>query len=474
MNCDSSTNRITGVSYDAAGNMLSDGSGAGSHTYTWDAENHLLSVAVQGISTTTFTYNALGERVEKSVSGSTPQYYYYDGFGNQAGVRNADRSWAEMFFPRVGGKNYVKYQNGTTYFMHTDLLGTTGMATDQAGVAVQDIMYYPWGGVWGQYNYLDEQFADMQERDAESGLDPTPNRLYYNYLGRWMSPDPLGGDITNPQSLNRYAYVMNNPVSASDPTGMNCQQTGTCAQSGLPHPVSCSNMNCAWQYYSGAGSLSSYGNNLGGIDVSQTVCYEDEVLVNCNSTLGNITHGSPTALIEFATAQAAAAAAGTGGYPVWVAPGQESSTLAYADSGDVIGAQTGDYLPGFWTTEEYPVYSAPADYLQLTVNIGFMAGGTFTLSVDKYARVYAGAGGNLGKSPTPFSASFHGGHVLGPSPASAQAVSNVLTGAGCSAGGGIGWGGFGYFNLFKSGTAWSQGATTPQLGISCTVSTRIF
>src|ERR1700748_1936466 len=30
-------------------------------------------------------------------------------------------------------------------------------------------------------------------------------------MGRFMSPDPLGGDLTNPQSLNRYAYVLNNP-----------------------------------------------------------------------------------------------------------------------------------------------------------------------------------------------------------------------------------------------------------------------
>jgi hypothetical protein len=35
-----------------------------------------------------------------------------------------------------------------------------------------------------------------------------------------MSPDPLGGDITNPQSLNRYAYVMNNPTTLTDPLGL--------------------------------------------------------------------------------------------------------------------------------------------------------------------------------------------------------------------------------------------------------------
>ncbi|HET7212008.1 MAG TPA: RHS repeat-associated core domain-containing protein [Terriglobia bacterium] len=38
--------------------------------------------------------------------------------------------------------------------------------------------------------------------------------------GRWFTPDPLGGDITNPQSLNRYAYVLNNPATLTDPSGL--------------------------------------------------------------------------------------------------------------------------------------------------------------------------------------------------------------------------------------------------------------
>jgi hypothetical protein len=40
-------------------------------------------------------------------------------------------------------------------------------------------------------------------------------------LGRWLSPDPMGGDVSNPQSLNRYAYALNNPETLTDPLGTN-------------------------------------------------------------------------------------------------------------------------------------------------------------------------------------------------------------------------------------------------------------
>ena len=44
-------------------------------------------------------------------------------------------------------------------------------------------------------------------------------RYYANAQGRFTSPDSLLGSIANPQSLNRYAYVGNNPLTSTDPTG---------------------------------------------------------------------------------------------------------------------------------------------------------------------------------------------------------------------------------------------------------------
>jgi hypothetical protein len=49
-------------------------------------------------------------------------------------------------------------------------------------------------------------------------------------MGRFMSPDPMGGDLTNPQSLNKYAYVLNNPLTNTDPTGLyTCTDSKDCS-----------------------------------------------------------------------------------------------------------------------------------------------------------------------------------------------------------------------------------------------------
>lgn len=64
-----------------------------------------------------------------------------------------------------------------------------------------------------------------KERDSESGLDYFGARYYGSSLGRFMNPDPSGltlAEITNPQSFNLYAYVMNNPLTFVDLTGLDC------------------------------------------------------------------------------------------------------------------------------------------------------------------------------------------------------------------------------------------------------------
>lgn len=59
-----------------------------------------------------------------------------------------------------------------------------------------------------------------KERDAESGQDYFGARYYSSNMGRWMSPDVAGPDLSNPQTLNKYRYGLNNPLRYTDPNGV--------------------------------------------------------------------------------------------------------------------------------------------------------------------------------------------------------------------------------------------------------------
>ncbi len=86
----------------------------------------------------------------------------------------------------------------------------------------------PWKG------YLTRLFSDLPYYDGTTGEIFAMYRVVSPNYGRWQSPDPVGGDPSNPQSWNGYAYVMNNPASLTDPLGLdpNCgpgQNTGPCS-----------------------------------------------------------------------------------------------------------------------------------------------------------------------------------------------------------------------------------------------------
>jgi RHS repeat-associated protein len=70
---------------------------------------------------------------------------------------------------------------------------------------------------------LDAYHFATVDHDYEDETDHAQFRQYSEAQGRWLSPDPYGGsyDFTNPQSLNRYVYALNNPLSAVDPSGQN-------------------------------------------------------------------------------------------------------------------------------------------------------------------------------------------------------------------------------------------------------------
>jgi RHS repeat-associated protein len=129
------------------------------------------------------------------------------------------------------GKRVARRDNtgGNVHYYFSDHLGSHAVIQSGDGSTCEhDIDYYPYGGQQQDYcsgpaqNYM----FNAKERDSESGLDMFGARYYGSSLGRFMTPDwapkPLAvpyANYGNPQSLNLYSYVENNPTTFGDPDG---------------------------------------------------------------------------------------------------------------------------------------------------------------------------------------------------------------------------------------------------------------
>ena len=232
---------VTGVGYDLAGNLTSDGSGPGSHTYFYDAESRLIQVdgtlGTCSTATACYVYNADGQRVRKTTGGSSMDYLY-----DLAGHKVADVDPTGVF---MRGELYARDRHfaiyapepgptGATFFTHSDWLGTERVRTAMTGTNCESIASLPFGdgqSFTGTCGDVSPMHFTGKERDSESGLDNFGARYDSSSLGRFITPDWSASPeavpyakLDDPQSLNLYSYVKNNPLTLSDPDGHKCKK----------------------------------------------------------------------------------------------------------------------------------------------------------------------------------------------------------------------------------------------------------
>ncbi len=119
----------------------------------------------------------------------------------------------------AGWPNAAEAATRKIYYYHPDHLGSTNLVTDEQGQVVQQVEYRPFGAVAARSGSvsLPQQFTG-QRADA-TGLYYYNARYYDPDLGRFVQPDPIVQATSDPQTLNRYSYVRNNPLRYTDPSG---------------------------------------------------------------------------------------------------------------------------------------------------------------------------------------------------------------------------------------------------------------
>ena len=124
----------------------------------------------------------------------------------------------------LGGQRVAQRQGSVLTYLHGDHLGSASLATDASGAKItdSDTRYYPYGvtrpGLAGTGLPTDRRFTGQRE-EASLGFYDYGARPYAPALGRFLQADTLVPQPGNPQSLNRYAYTLNNPLRYTDPTG---------------------------------------------------------------------------------------------------------------------------------------------------------------------------------------------------------------------------------------------------------------
>jgi RHS repeat-associated protein len=213
--------------YDLVGNLVSQVGGSG-NLVTGDGYYR--------------EYNALNQliRIRNGSSVASPllEQYYYDHLGQRIKVWRNDSAKTVIYTPfrefmqirnSSGIFNFTYIYDGSTlvarvnpdgnkYFYHPDQLGSTTLITDQNGNVVENTFYEPFGDVTSggskEVKLYTGQFSDDLTDQYYYGA-----RYYDPVPPRFIQPDPIIQNVYNPQNLNRYSYVLNNPYKYVDYKG---------------------------------------------------------------------------------------------------------------------------------------------------------------------------------------------------------------------------------------------------------------
>jgi RHS repeat-associated protein len=242
-------NSSTTFAYDAAGNMTQDGKTTG-YSYFFDAENRLVQATGMTGGPYCYFYDGNGLRVAKKsgansacTTGTFTRLYWRsisgDALAETDGSGNLTNSSYNEYVFFSGRRIASRNGTGTIFYWFADQLGstrtiTTGSGTGQTpGQLCYDADFTPYGQEISYTGRLQTTACPPNykftgyERDPETaygqgdtGLDYAFARYYSSRLARFLSTDPLGGSIGDLQSHNAYAYVLNNPLDWTDPSGL--------------------------------------------------------------------------------------------------------------------------------------------------------------------------------------------------------------------------------------------------------------
>jgi RHS repeat-associated protein len=217
--------------YDLNGNMICRIENGVTYTHTYNAENRASSIAKRTgdcatgtiLESWSFAYDGDGNRVTTAHftgTSGTPDSVTSYFMGGQYEVKDGA---VKKYYSIAGMMVAVNDGTGLQYLL-TDHLGSTVAVTNASGTLTSQQRYLPFGGtrtipnspiLGTDFGYTGQRMLD----EDMGGIMDYRARFYSPALSRFLQPDTIIPDQSNPQSWNRLSYVVNNPIRYNDPTG---------------------------------------------------------------------------------------------------------------------------------------------------------------------------------------------------------------------------------------------------------------
>ena len=181
--------------------------------------------------TTSYFMGGCGQNFDSHYSDVKTRIYVNELYNEEITKENG----REINYIYADGKPVAIYEvadgkDGKTLYLHHDNLGSVMAYSNENGTLSEELSYDAWGrrrkaDTWDYFTLsndsISEHDAGFTGHDHIDMFDLVnmDGRMYDPLTGRFMSPDPIVQMPEYTQSLNRYAYCMNNPLSLTDPTG---------------------------------------------------------------------------------------------------------------------------------------------------------------------------------------------------------------------------------------------------------------
>jgi RHS repeat-associated protein len=216
--------------YDLCGNMIVRHGGlTNSQALVYDPENRLSAIAQSGVMSDEFGYAFDGTRLWKRLNQNPTNIQVWIGnIYEQKGGKNLFHVFANGEQVCTFETNSFLYGGTSTNvvgdYYHQDSLTSSSVLSSGSTSATQTEVnvWYPFGRIQTaspQASFQVSRRFTGQVFDTESGLYYYNARYFDPELGRFIQPDTIISDLSNPQSYNRYSYCLNDPLAYNDPSG---------------------------------------------------------------------------------------------------------------------------------------------------------------------------------------------------------------------------------------------------------------